>query len=388
MLLTIPLTYTLRHLRVRWRSTVATLLCMALVVAVFVMLVSLAKGLKATYINSGDPRNLLVLRKGSMAESSSQVTLENVRQTRFLDGIARNEKDEPIASAEIMVLITLQRASGGKAHVQVRGLGPMGLELRPQVRFVEGRMFQPGHRECIVSKSLARRFPDLRLGQTFRSGKHAWTVAGILEANKTAYDSEIWVDADEAREAFNRTFYGSILLRPRDAAAASALKERIESDKQMQLRVLTESDYYREPTKTAAPIRIFGSVLAAIMSIGAAFSAMNTMYASVGARSKEIGTLRVLGFRRTSIYLAFMLESVLMAALAGLLGCVLALPMHGLATGAFNWSTFAEVAFEFRITATLLLAGMAFALVMGVLGGLLPARLAARKPVLEALRAN
>ena len=173
-----------------------------------------------------------------------------------------------------------------------------------------------------------------------------------------------------------------------DAAAASVLKERIESDKQMQLRVLTESDYYREQTKTAAPIQIFGSVLAAIMSIGAAFSAMNTMYASVGARSREIGTLRVLGFRRASIYLAFMLESVLVAALAGLLGCVLALPMHGLATGAFNWSTFAEVAFEFRITATLLLAGMAFALVMGVLGGLLPARLAARKPVLEALRAN
>ena len=383
----IPFTYTLRHLRMRWRSTLATTLCIALVVAVFVMVMSLANGLKATYISSGDPRNLLVLRKGSLAESSSQVTFDNVRQTKFLDGIARNEKGEPIASAEIMVLITLHRASGGKAHVQVRGLGPMGLQLRPQVQFAQGRMFEPGHRECIVSKNLARRFPDLRLGQTFRSGKHAWTVVGVLEASKTAYDSEIWVDADEAREAFNRTFYGSILLRPVDERAAAALRKRIEGDKQMQLRVLTESEYYREQTKTAAPLQIFGAVLATIMSIGAAFSAMNTMYASIGARSREIGTLRVLGFQRTSIYLSFMLESLIVAGLAGMLGCALSLPIHGLATGAFNWATFAEVAFEFRITLGLLAAGMVFALLIGVLGALLPARLAARKPVLEALRA-
>ena len=384
----IPLTYTFRHLRVRWRSTLATTLCIALVVAVFVMLMALANGLKATYISSGDPRNLLVLRKGSMAESSSQVTLENVRQTRFLEGIARNTEGEPIASAEIMVLITLHRAGGGKAHVQVRGLGPMGLQLRPMVRFVEGRMFQPGHRECIVSKSLAHRFPELRLGQTFQSGKHAWAVVGILEASQTAYDSEIWVDADEAREAFNRTFYGSILLRPVDETASAALTKRVEGDKQMQLRVMTESAYYQEQTKAAAPIQIFGAVLAAIMSVGAAFSAMNAMYASIGARSREIGTLRVLGFHRGSIYLAFMLESLLVGMLAGVLGCVLSLPMHGLTTGTFNWTTFAEVAFEFRITAGLLASGMVFALLMGVLGGLLPARRAAGKPVLDALRAN
>jgi putative ABC transport system permease protein len=384
----VPITYSLRHLRLRWRSAMITTLCIALVVAVFVMLISLANGLKATYISSGDVRNLIVLRKGSMAESSSQITLENVRQTKFLEGIARDENGEPLASAEIMVLITVPRASGGKAHVQVRGLGSMGWRLRSQIHFVEGAAFQPGRRQCVVSKNLAKRFPDLALGKTFRSGKHTWTVVGIFDAGRTAYDSEVWVDADEARTAFNRAFYGSILLRPVNEAAAQALQKRIEGDRQWQLRVLTEAEYYAEQTKTAAPIRIFGAVLAAIMSIGAAFSAMNAMYASIGARFREIGTLRVLGFSRTSIYLALMAESLIIAIIGGVLGCVLSLPMHGIATGTFNWSTFAEVAFEFRITPALLGLGLCFAMVMGVLGGLLPARFAARMPVLLALRAN
>jgi putative ABC transport system permease protein len=376
----------LRHLRLRWRSVVITTLCIALVVAVFVMLMALANGLRATYIRSGDARNLIVLRKGSMAESSSQITLENVRQSKFLAEIARDDRGEPLASAEIIVLITVPRASGGQAHVSVRGLGPMGWPLRPQIHLVEGRAFEGGKRECVVSKNLVKRFPDFALGHAFGFGKHAWTVVGIFDAGKTAYDSEVWVDADEARAAFNRTFFGSILLRPLDDSAAVSLRQRIESDKQLQLRVLSESEYYAEQTKTAAPIRIFGAVLASVMSIGAAFSAMNAMYASVGARSREIGTLRVLGFRRSSIYAAFMIESLVIAIVGGALGCALSLPMHGVATGTFNWSTFAEVAFEFRITAGLLGLGIIFALAMGTLGGLLPAWSAARQPVLEALK--
>ena len=383
----IPVKYNLRNLRVRWRSCVATMLGIALVVAVFVMVMSLARGLRATYLSTGDPRNLLVLRKGSMAESSSQITFDEVRRTKFLDGIARDSKGDPLAAAEIIVLITLQRSSGGKAHVQVRGIGPMSSQLRPGIKIIEGRMFQPGRRECIVSRNVARRFENCRFRQRFRSGKGDWEVVGIFDAQKTAYDSEIWVDADEARDAFNRSFYGSIIIRPTDDSAAGALVKRIESDKQMQLRVLTETEYYREQTKTAAPIQFLGACLAAIMSIGAAFSAMNTMYASVGARAREIGTLRVLGFRPGAIYLSFMLESLLISIAGGLVGCVLALPLHGIATGTFNWTTFAEVGFEFRISAGLLAAGILFAVIMGIFGGLLPARLAARKPVLDALRA-
>jgi putative ABC transport system permease protein len=387
----LPLKYNVRHLRVRWRSTLVALIGLSLVVSVFVMVMSLARGLRATYLSTGDPRNLLVLRKGALAESSSQVTLDEVRRVKYLDGIARTpgtREEEPLASPEIIVLITLQRHSGGKAHVQVRGLGPMGAQLRPGITVVAGRMFQPGRRECVVSQSVARRFAGCGLGQRFRSGKQAWEVVGVFDARKTAYDSEIWVDADEAREAFNRSFYGSIVLRPVDSAAAARLIQRIEGDRQMRLHVLTEADYYREQTKTAAPLQIFGAALAAIMSIGAGFSAMNTMYASVGARSREIGTLRVLGFRRRSIYASFLLEALLLAAASGVVGCALSLPMNGLATGTFNWTTFAEVAFEFRITPGLLAGGMIFALLIGALGGVLPARWAARQPVLDALRAT
>ena len=383
----IPLKYNLRHLRRRWRSTLGVTLGIALVVAVFVMVMSLARGLQATYLSTGDSRNLLVVRKGSLAESSSQITFDEVRRVKFLDGIARTAQDEPLAAAEIIVLITMDRRSGGHAHVQVRGIGPMSAQLRPGIHLISGRFFQAGRRECIVSRQVAERFVGCRLGEHFRAGKGDWAVVGIFDAQKTAYDSEMWTDADEARETFNRSFYGSIILRPVDDAAAARVSQRIADDKLMQLRALTEREYYAEQTKTAGPIRMFGACLAIIMSVGAAFSAMNTLYASVGARAREIGTLRVVGFSARSIYLSFLIEALIVAALGGALGCLLALPMHGLATGTFNWATFAEVAFEFRITPGLLIAGMTFALFMGTLGGLLPARHAARQPVLDALRA-
>lgn len=379
--MSVPLKYNFRHLRVRWRATVVTVVSIALVVMVFVMVMSLARGLRATFLGTGDAGNLLVLRKGALAESSSQITVEDVRQVRVLEGIRR-------ASAEVIVLITLQRGSGGNAHVQVRGLEAPGLELRPYIRLVAGRHFRRGVRECIVSQKLAKRFPECRLGREFRSGKHAWRVVGTFDAGKTAYESEIWADADEVREAFRRDFYCSMTLQPENTNAIPALIHRIESDRARQLRALTETEYYHAQTKTAGPIQVLGACLAAVMSIGAIFSAMNTMYATVGARTREIGTLRVLGFTPVGIYISFVLESILIALVGGLLGCFLALPMNGLVTGTFNWSTFAEVAFEFQVTPTLLLAGIIFALIMGVLGGLLPARMAARKPLLDALRAN
>lgn len=384
----IPLKYNLRNLRVRWRATLATTLGIALVVAVFVMVMALASGLKATYVSTGDERNLLVLRKGSTAESSSQIERSKVRRFKYLAGVARDEKDEPIASAEIIVLILLDRVgNGGNGNVLVRGMGPMGFELRPTVKLVEGRMFQPGLSECLVSRPIAGRFANCRVGQSFRAGKKTWKVVGMFDARKTAYESEIWVDADEAREAFNRSFYGAVLLRPVDEAGAKAVIKRLEEDKELYVRVLPETEYWREQTKMAGPIQFMGTFLATIMSIGAAFSAMNTMYASVGARTREIGTLRVLGFRRRDIYWSFLLESMLLGLIGGALGCLASLPLNGIATGTFSWTSLAEVAFEFRITGELLTKGMAFALVMGVLGGLLPARVAAQKPVLTALRA-
>jgi len=384
----IPLSYNLRNLRIRWRMTIATVLGVALVVAVFVMVMALARGLKSTFVATGDERNLLVMRKGSTAESSSQIGREEARTIKYLDGIQRDANDEPMASAEIIVLIYLDRldAAGG-ANVLVRGMGPMGLTLRPQIHMLEGRMFGTGLRECVVSSKIAKRFKNCRVGQTFRTGRTDWHVVGIFDAQKSAYESEIWVDADEAREAFRRSFYGSIMLRPENPAAAATLVKRMEGDKNLQVRVLSEVEYYRDQTKTAGPIQFMGGFLATIMSIGAAFSAMNTMYAAVGARTREIGTLRVLGFRRRHIYFSFLIESILLSLMGGILGCLISLPLNGIATGTMGWTTFAEVAFEFRITGELLAKGVLFALVMGVLGGLLPARLAAQKPVLDALRA-
>jgi len=287
-----------------------------------------------------------------------------------------------------VLLINIDRIDHtGAANVLVRGMGSVGLALRPQIRLVEGRLFEPSRRECIVSRKIAERFANCQVGQVFRSGRTDWHVVGIFEAAKTAYESEIWMDADEVRDVFKRSFYGSALIRPVSAEAAAALTKRLENDRNLQVRVLPETEYYQEQTKTSRPIQFLGQFLAVIMSIGAAFSAMNTMYAAIASRTREIGTLRVLGFRRRDIYVSFMIESIVLAGLGGALGCLFSLPLNGVATGTFSWTTFAEVAFEFRITPELLAKGMIFALAMGLLGGLLPARLAARKPVLDALRA-
>lgn len=384
----IPVSYNIRNLRVRWRLTIATVLGIALVVAVFVMVMALARGLKQTLVSTGDERNLLVIRQGSTAESSSQVGRDEMRIIKYLDGIAKDAEGRPLMSPEIIVLIYLDRIDGnGGANVIVRGMGPMGLALRPAVKLVEGRLFQSGLNECVVSRKIADRFANCRVGQQFKSGRTTWHVVGIFDAEKTAFDSEIWIDADEARDVFKRNFYGSALIRPASPADAARLKARMEGDKNLQVRVLPETDYYKDQTKTAGPIQFMGGFLATIMSIGAAFSAMNTMYAAVGARTREVGTLRVLGFKRREIYQSFMVESMLLSLLGGLVGCLLSLPLNGVATGSFNFASFAELTFEFRITGELLLKGVLFALVMGVLGGLLPARLAARRPVLDALRA-
>jgi putative ABC transport system permease protein len=384
----IPIRYNLRNLRVRWRMTLATAVGVGLVVAVFIMVMALARGLKATYVSTGDERNLLVLRKGSTAESSSQIQRGEVALIRYLDGIARDEQGDPLLSAEINLIIYLPRSDGsGGANVLVRGMGPAGPALRPQARLIAGRMFRPGLRECVVSRKIADRFAHCRVGDTFRSGSQSWRVVGMFDASKTAYESEIWADADEALSVFHRDFYGSVLLRAAGPAAAGSLIRRIEGDRRLQVRVLPETAYYKEQTQMAGPIQFLGGFLAVVMSIGAAFSAMNTMYAAVGARTREIGTLRVLGYRRREIYASFLIESILLSLLGGLIGCLCSLPLNGIATGTIGWSTFAEVAFEFRITGELLARGLVFALVMGVLGGLLPARLAARKPLLHALRA-
>jgi putative ABC transport system permease protein len=268
----------------------------------------------------------------------------------------------------------------------VRGVSDKSLELRPKIKITEGRVFRPGLREVVVSRSISNRFRDARIGDAIHLGRVDWTVVGTFDAAQTAYDSEIWTNYNELAEEFERPIYSSILARAADAAALPRIKERIAGDRRIKLDAFGEREYFQTQTSSALPVQILGYLIGGIMAVGSCFAVMNTMYAATAYRTREIATLRVLGFKRRSILLSFMLESVLLAVCGGVLGCLLALPVHGISTGTANFNSFAEVAFQFRITPAVIGEGIVFAAFMGGIGGLLPARRAARLPIVRALR--
>jgi len=389
----IPLPYNFKSVFVRWRSTAATILGVALVVTVFILLNAMAEGLEKSSANTGDPRNVMIVRKGSTAESSSVIMRDQFKVIQYLPEIARDTQGNPIISADIVVIINLPRRDGaGEANVTMRGVTPMGKELRPQVKLVNGRWFTPGKREVAVSVKMAKRFADTDLGQKFRTGGKDLTVVGWFDGGDSAFDSEIWMDADEARSVFDRDNYCSLLARLANTNDIASFTNRVESEKRMALRADFETKYYAEQTSTATPIKFLGSFLAVAMSIGAVFAAMNTMYAAVGARTREIGTLRVLGFRRRVILASFNLEGAILAGVGGAIGCALALLAQwfcvasGVHFGTLSFNTFSEVIFQFRITPLLVLEGMIFAFMVGIIGSFFPAIRAARLPVIAALK--
>ncbi len=383
----LPLTYNFRNVLVRWRATLATVLGIALVVAVFVLVQALAVGLEKSASNTGDPRNIMIVRKGSTAESSSMVSLAQFQILRYWPQIARDDAGVPLISADLLCLISQPRIDErGEANVSVRGLKLAGLALRPQVKLIAGRWFTPGKREVSVSRKMARRFAQFNIGDSFKTGGNTLTVVGQFEGGNSAFDSEVWMDADDARSIFDRESYSSLLVRAASPKAAEEIVSKIEADKRLPLLAGPEIKYYADQTMTAMPIKMLGDFLATAMSIGAMFAAMNTMYASVGSRTREIGTLRVLGFRRRTILASFIIEGALLAAIGGVLGCLLALPLHGVSTGTMSFNSFSETVFEFRITPWLAAKGMMFAVVVGVIGSLLPAIRASRLPVITALK--
>jgi putative ABC transport system permease protein len=383
----LPLRYNLRNVVVRWRSSLTTVLGIGAVVAVFIVLRAMARGIEASSGNTGDPRNVLVVRKGSQAESGSLVTREHFRTIQYLGEVARNANGEAIASAEVVVMVTApRRGGGGEANTLLRGITPRGIELRPQVHLVEGRWFEPGHREVVVSRRLGRRFEGFEVGGTIRAGPTTLSIVGHFEAGGSAFDSEVWLDADEARSVFDREQYSSILVRPRDEESLRALVARVENDKQLTLRAEREVEYYAKQTATALPIKIVAGLLGFAMSLGAVFAAMNTMYASVASRTREIGTLRVLGFSRRAVVVSFLVEGGILAGIGGVVGCLLAWPMNGYSAGTLDFQTFAETLFEFRVTPALMATGIVFSVAIGVVGSLFPALRAARLPVISALK--
>ncbi|MBI4482262.1 MAG: ABC transporter permease [Acidobacteria bacterium] len=382
----LPFKYNWRSMRVRWVSTLMTVVGIGLTVSVFLAMMSLVRGLESTFTETGYPLNLLLLRQGGTAESTSVLSRQNYEVVRYLPGIAPGQDGEPLVSPEIIVLINHPKKDGGTTNISIRGLTPRGLEIRPTVRMIEGRFFRGGLREVIVSRKVKERFQGMDLGERVRFGKGNWTVVGVFDAGQTAYGSEVWTDVDELGTDFDRPIYSSIVLRAADEAAIPRLKEAIAADRWLRLKVQRETEYWASQTRTAMPVKALGYFIAIVMAVGSAFAAMNTMYAAVAHRTREIATLRTVGFRRRTIVLSFLLESALLGLAGGLVGCLVALPLHGLATGTTNFVTFSEVAFNFRITPRLLLQALAFAAVMGAAGGLFPARRAASMKIVEALR--
>jgi len=358
---------------------------------------ALIAGLNRAFVSSGSPLNVLVLRKGSEAELSGGFDASLYPTLKTLPGIAKDSKGEPMTSGEWVVVIILPRKDGtGEVNVTVRGMMPDGLEMRqledkpggpPKVKLVEGRWFQPGQREVVVSKSIQNRFSHANIGDTMEFGKGSWKVVGVFDAGGSAYESEVWGDVNQMASDFDRQGgFASAYLRATDPIAAEALKNRVSDDQRLKLEGLIETDYYAKQTSSGGPIKVIGFVVGFIMAIGSIFAAMNTMYAAVAYRGREIATLRVIGFSRPAILTSFVLESLLLALLGAAAGIVLMLPFNGMQTGTSNAVTFSEVVFALRITPQVAAYAILFALVMGFVGGLAPAWHAARQNILNALR--
>lgn len=387
----IPIKYNLRYLVTRWTSTLTTALTFGLVVGVFVMVMSMVTGIERALTTSGDPLNVLVMRKGVQAEGQSVVTIAQYETIRNFGGIARDDQGEALVGPEVVVLVNKPRVkTGDLSNIQVRGVSAVSYKARPMVRVAQGRRPRVGLREIMVARTLAGRFRGLNLGDRVRLGKGDWTVVGLFDAGQSAFNSEIWADCRELMQEFDRGEYNTVVARATDAGVVRLLKHQAETDARIKLRGLTEAEYYKLQTASAGPIKALGMFLAVIMSIGACFAGMNTMYASVSNRVREIGTLRILGFAPLAILTSFLIESICLALIGGGIGCaiggLIVQMLSHMPTGTMNIETFSEVVFYFTVTPALLLRGMIFALIMGTIGGLLPAVTASRQPILEALR--
>ncbi|MEW5977735.1 MAG: ABC transporter permease [Acidobacteriota bacterium] len=382
----IPLKYNIGSLWVRRVGTFMTALGIGLTVAIVVTMMALVHGLDRTFVDTGHENQLIVIREGSLNEVNSYFNRDLFQTVKLLPGIAADDGGEPMAAGEIIVVINHPRITGESSNVVVRGTSEMGLKLRPEAELVQGRWFRRGLREIVVSESLSNRFQNMRMGETLHMSRSDWKVVGVFNAGGTAYDSEILADYEDVAQDWDRPIYASVLLRASGGGAFEQIKQRISDDRRIHLQAVAQKEYFREQTVSSIGIKGLGLFIALVMGVGSCFAAMNMMYGMVMSRTREVGTLRALGFSRWSILSSFMLESILLSLLGGILGCLLALPLHGLSTGTANFASFSEVLFNFQITPAILMQGMIFAGVVGFLGGGLPALRAARTTLIDALR--
>jgi putative ABC transport system permease protein len=385
----IPVNYIARNLVARRLTTALTAGGMALVVYVFATVLMLSAGLEQTLVATGQDDNVVVIRRGSQTEVQSGIARMQAAVVESLPEIALAADGRPLISKEPVVLINLPKRSSGKpANVVIRGVTQAGLALRPQVKLVEGRMFRPGTAEVIAGRSIADGFQGAGLGETLRFASRDWTIVGVFDAGHTAFDSEIWGDAEQMLQAFRRTGYSSLLFRLNDPAQFDAVKLFIESDPRLTLEAKREKRFYAEQSEALSKfISYLGTSISIIFSIGAVIGAAITMYASVASRTGEIGTLRALGFSRAAILVAFLGEALLLGLIGGIVGLAAASVMQALSISTTNFQTFAEIAFSFTLTPGIVIASLIFALAMGFVGGFLPAARAARMKIVDALRA-
>ena len=384
----IPLAYNLRNLTVRKTTTLMTALGIALTVAVLVAVLALVNGLHSAFQASGNPLNILVMRKGANAELSGGMTRDAFESLKAKPGIARGAGGLPQASLELVTVINLpSEAHPDGMNITLRGLTPVGLEIREKTKIATGRWFRAGQREVVVGKSIANRYPDAALGKKLHFGRGDWEVVGVMDSDSSATNSEIYADLNQMAGDFNRQDGpSSALIRATDAVSAQALVNSINDDQRLNSNARTELEYMNSQTSSAAPVQYLGIFVAIIMAVGSSFAAMNTMYAAVARRGKEVGTLRVLGFSRGSILISFFLESLLLSLLGGAIGCLLVLPLNSVTTSMMSFTSFSEIAFNFRVGPEAMALGIGFALIMGAIGGVFPARMAAKKEILVALR--
>lgn len=385
----IPLIYNFRSVKARWTSAIVAVVGIAGTVGVFVAMLSLARGFRATLVSSGSEDNALIMRAGATSEMTGGVSVDTVKIIQDKPGIARSA-DGPLMTAEVVLVAPIPLISTGTdANVEVRGVSKNVLEIRKNIKIVQGRMFTPGLYEIVVGKNANASYAGLTLGNTIGLGSVHWKIVGIFDAGGSSFDSDIWGDAHLIAPAFNRpdTYFQSVTVHLTSPAALQQLKDSVTADPRLNVDVTREIDYYaKQSGRLTRLITVLGGIVAAIMAIGAVFGALNTMYSAVAERGREIATMRAIGFGGPSVVFSFVIEALLIAFVGGLVGCLAVIPLNGLTTGAMNLQTFSHVAFAFKITPELLARGVVFALVMGLIGGFLPAVRAAQLPVATALR--
>jgi putative ABC transport system permease protein len=385
----VPVSYNFRSIRARWTSTIVAVLGIAGTVGVFVAMLSLARGFKATMVASGSPDNALVMRAGSPSEMMGGITLESIKVIQDAPGIARGSNGPLITQEVVGVMPVPLISTGTDANVQIRGVSPNVLEIRKFVKIEQGRMFNPGVSEILVGKNASKTYSGLTVGNKIDMAGGHWEVAGVFDAGGSSFDSEIWCDSHVLNDILKRpnNIFQSATVHLESPDSFNQLKDSLTSDPRLNVDVTREVDYYeKQSTAMTTLIKVLGGFVAAIMAIGAIFGALNTMYSAVAERGREIATMRAVGFSTWNVILSFLFEALLISFVGGIIGCLAVLPLNGWTTSTMNFQTFSNLAFAFKITFDLLAWGVFFALVMGVLGGMLPAIRAAIRPVAVALR--